>query len=145
MARTSDPHAATVKAWETRARSAGGGGVVQQGGDWAESRPAHPAFDLVKTRAGDGYAFKIMVGRKRVGHLSGFEVGDSFHLYKTELSDEGLRGTGLYRKAAQQVADQYPGGMWVHEWEASRALKLSLAKMDTYEKVDDRLYVRPRG
>jgi hypothetical protein len=34
MAKTSDPHAATVKAWQTRARNAGSGGVVQQRGDW---------------------------------------------------------------------------------------------------------------
>ena len=34
MAKTSDPHAATVKAWLTRARNAGGGGAVQQRGDW---------------------------------------------------------------------------------------------------------------
>ena len=28
MARTKDPHGASVKSWETRARNAGGGGVA---------------------------------------------------------------------------------------------------------------------
>ena len=37
MARTSNPHAATVKAWETRARAASGGTAVQQSGDFAVS------------------------------------------------------------------------------------------------------------
>ena len=31
MAKTNDPHAAAIKSWQTRARNAGGGGVVQQG------------------------------------------------------------------------------------------------------------------
>jgi len=35
MARTSDPHAATVKAWQTRARETAGGTAVQQLGDFA--------------------------------------------------------------------------------------------------------------
>jgi len=36
MARTKDPHGASVKSWETRARNAGGGGVVQSRGDFAQ-------------------------------------------------------------------------------------------------------------
>jgi len=38
VARTKDPHAATVKAWKTRARNAGGGSVTQQGGDWTKGK-----------------------------------------------------------------------------------------------------------
>jgi hypothetical protein len=37
MAKTSDPHAATVKAWQTRARNAGSGGAVQQRKDWKKT------------------------------------------------------------------------------------------------------------
>ena len=42
MARTSDPSAATKKAWETRARAAGGGTAVQQRGDFALSQQRIP-------------------------------------------------------------------------------------------------------
>jgi len=39
MARTSDPHAASVKSWLTRARNAGSGTAVQQSGDFAGTDP----------------------------------------------------------------------------------------------------------
>jgi len=69
VARTSDPSAATKKAWETRARAAGGGTAVQQRGDFAlsqriprnareaakavaESMAAHGLTDRFATQAG---------------------------------------------------------------------------------------------
>jgi hypothetical protein len=46
MARTSDPHAATLKAWETRAHNAGSGGVVQSSGDFADPKVVPSAHAL---------------------------------------------------------------------------------------------------
>jgi len=41
MARTKDPHAATLKAWKTRAHNASRGGVVRSTGDFAAGPSVH--------------------------------------------------------------------------------------------------------
>jgi hypothetical protein len=57
MAKTNDPHAAAIKAWQTRARNAGGGGVVQQGKDWID--PERTAELLQVWAYGEGeYGYK---------------------------------------------------------------------------------------
>lgn len=125
-------------------------------GVWAmQSDYTGPAFTLQKVKVGDGVAHKIFVNDAFVGHISGFEEPDvtkvngewvstdRLQIYKTELSHEPLKGTGLYRKALQQVADQYPGGAYTFEWWSSTALKKSIRKMPTFEQEGDRMFVRP--
>jgi hypothetical protein len=119
-------------------------------GRWTDTGGTTRTFVLRKQKIGEGTAYVIKVDGKQVGHLSGFEdVPDrgDFHLYKTELSDEALRGTGLFRTVVQQVANKYARGLWVYRWEASTALRKSLAKMSTYvvEKEKDRLRIQPTG
>lgn len=99
-------------------------------------------------KAGDGIGYTVLHEGEDVGRISGFDetgVGKGFHIFKTGIRDEAahLRGTGLYQRAVQQVADQYENGAYVNEWEASPALRKALAKMPTYEKVGDRLRIRP--
>ena len=104
------------------------------------------SFAIREQKVGDGLAYKIMVSGQMAGHLSGFEEGDKFHLYKTEVTDQSLHGTGLYQVALQHVADQYAKGLYVFQWESSKALQLAIKKMGTYEYDSDKeaLYVRPR-
>jgi len=59
MAKTSDPHAAAIKSWQTRARNAGGGGVVQQRKDWVDPQIAEALEDW-----GNGYGPAYKEGRK---------------------------------------------------------------------------------
>lgn len=103
--------------------------------------------DLTRARkAGDGIKHAILSDGKEVGNISGFERNNAFHMYRVGLRDDsGAHGTGLFQRAAQEVANKYPEGSFVHEWEASPALKKALAKMPTREQVGDRIYVRPEG
>jgi len=136
-------------------REAGGRFSDKPGGQAGKPRRAIPPFTVRKTKKGDGFSHQIMVGRKRVGHISGFEEERKrggayvrcFHIYRTEVSDESLRGTGMYREAVQRVANQYEGGAYVHRWEASRALQESLRRMPThdFDKEEDRIWVLPEG
>ncbi len=142
-----DAYDATV---EIRGKLRGApGGQLERAKDWVqqELQGKKPDFTIRPKKVGEGLAHQIIVDKKRVGHISGFEDGpvksDRFHIYKTELSDAAQRGTGLYRRVVQNVADKYEQGAYVFEWEASRALKASLEKMSTYEKVGDRIWIRP--
>ena len=93
-----------------------------------------------------GVSYKIKTGGVVTGHLTGVErvsMGD-FHLTHTELREQE-RGTGLYRAAVQRVADMYPEGLFVNTWEASRALRTSLAKMPTYELKGEVIRIRPHA
>jgi len=101
------------------------------------------AADLRKQRAGDGVAYKIYSDGKMVGHISGFERDGRFHLYKTEMSDSSARGTGLYQKAVQQVADKYDDGLFVMEWESSADLKRALRKLPTQTLVGKEIQIAP--
>lgn len=133
------------------------------GNQWSEGKggSSDGKFSVRDRKAGDGVAHKIVVDKKPVGHLSGFAEDRhgiplqkwadpsvqpvSFHLYRTELSDEKFKGTGVFRAAAQTVANKYATGMYVYEWEASPALQKSLAKIKTYEfeKETKRIWIRP--
>lgn len=107
-----------------------------------------------KRKAGDGVNYGIfdnsLKPRKMIGHISGFEgdygrFKDTFHLYRTELTEEARRdpnyhNKGIYRTAIQKVADLYPNGLYVATWEASSLLQKSLAKMPTYEFVNNEVY-----
>jgi hypothetical protein len=101
------------------------------------------AADLRKQKAGDGVAYKIYSDGKMVGHISGFERDGRFHLYKTEMSDSSARGTGLYQKAVQQVADKYDDGLFVMEWESSADLKRALRKLPTQTLVGKEIKIAP--
>ena len=109
---------------------------------------------IVKQKAGDGVSYKIFDqsenGKKMIGHISGFEseyprYKGMFHLYRTELTQEAREDSkyhnkGIYRTALQKVANLYPKGLYVGQFEASRMLRNSLAKMPTYEFVDNEVY-----
>lgn len=125
------------------------------GGDttFTDKNGATRAFNIIRQKIGDGVAFKIMVDGDFVGHISGFsndllgKYDKIFHVYKTELSDDTLRGTGLYQKALQQVADTWENGAYVFKWEASPALQKAITKMPSYEYYPekDALIIKPRN
>ena len=103
---------------------------------------AKTTHTLRRVKVGDGVAYKIMDGKEMVGHLSGFEKADgSFHLYKTEITDATKRGSGLYQQAVQTVADQYPNGMFVEDFQSSPALKKALSKMPTSSHADEKIVI----
>ena len=107
-----------------------------------------------KRKAGDGVNYGIfdnsLKPRKMIGHISGFEEDygrfkDMFHLYRTELTEEARQESnyhnkGIYRTAIQKVANLYPNGLYVATWEASPILQKSLAKMPTYEFINNEVY-----
>ena len=64
MARTKDPHAATVKAWQTRARAADSGGVVQQRGDFSGTGPSITGYHGSQERWGDSPTEMFRIGDK---------------------------------------------------------------------------------
>lgn len=111
---------------------------------------------LIKRKAGDGFSYGIFdyseKPRKMIGHISGFESDygrykDTFHLYKTELTEETrndpkYHNKGIYRTAIQKVANLYPKGLYVGQFEASIKLQRSLAKMPTYEFIDNETYLK---
>jgi muconolactone delta-isomerase len=111
---------------------------------------------LIKRKAGDVYNYVIFdyseKPRKMIGHISGFESDygrykDTFHLYKTELTEETRKNPkyhnkGIYRTAIQKVANLYPNGLYVRKMEASGELQRSLAKMPTYEFIDNEVYLK---
>jgi hypothetical protein len=111
-------------------------------------------ISIVKRKAGDGFNYGIFDNsvkpRKMIGHISGFEKDygkfkGMFHLYKTELTEEARKdplyhNKGIYRTAIQKVANLYPNGLYVATWEASILLQKSLAKMPTYQLVNDEIY-----
>jgi hypothetical protein len=88
---------------------------------------------------------------KMLGHLSGFEDkfgkhNGMFHLYKTELTEETrndpqYQNRGIYRTAVQRVANLYPNGLYVSQFEASPQLRNSLKRMNTYEFLNDDRYI----
>jgi len=55
VAKTNDPHAAAIKSWQTRARNAGGGGVVQQRTDWIDPERARSLLTDWAMNGGVGY------------------------------------------------------------------------------------------
>ena len=124
------------------------------------------SINLVKKKAGDGINYEIKDGDVNLGWLAGFEneygsipgYGEKekmFHLYNTgmmsasadsgfvrgevdeRVRDEKYKKKGIYRTAVQKVANQYPLGLYVYNWEVSRMLRRSLAKMGTYIEIDD--------
>lgn len=111
---------------------------------------------LIKRKSGDGFNYGIFdyseKPRKMIGHISGFESDygrykDTFHLYRTELTEETrndpkYHNKGIYRTAIQKVANLYPNGLYVGQFEASIKLQRSLAKMPTYEFIDNEVYLK---
>jgi hypothetical protein len=101
-----------------------------------------------KRKKQDGVGFTILSGKKRVGHISGFERSayrksdeaialgiddrEYFDLAVTEMSEEEMKGTGLYQKMIIEVANQYPNGLITAKFQASTLLQKALRKIDGY-------------
>jgi hypothetical protein len=106
-------------------------------------------FKLRKVKAGDGFVYKVLVDNKMIGHISGFENDipgkNCFFIYATELNQE-FRGTGIYQKAVQDVANNYKDGAYVHTWDSSPMLKKALSKMSTMiTEIDKkRIWIKPK-
>ena len=106
-------------------------------------------FKLRKIKAGDGFAYRILVDNEMIGHISGFENDvpgkNCFYIYRTEMNQE-FRGTGLYQKAVQDVANNYKDGAYVHTWDSSSMLKKALSKMPTMtmEPEKKRIWIKPK-
>jgi Protein of unknown function (DUF935) len=105
-----------------------------------------PLFIIKKRRSGDGLYHDIYVGRKRIGHIGGFEkdIGGKpvFDVTNTELHPD-YRGTGLYGKAVQQVANTYPMGIRSAKFQSSKALTKSLKKLPTFKETESHLTIQP--
>ena len=105
---------------------------------------------------GEGISYVIYDNKqtptKMLGHLSGYEdkfgkFNGMFHLYQTELNEDTrnnpeYQNRGIYRTAIQKVANLYPNGLYVSEFEASSLLRNSLKKMSTYEFLNDDMYMK---
>lgn len=132
MARTSDPHAATVKAWQTRARAAGGGTAVQQGGDYmrggarfhvSEGVPVelHKLY-LDYTGAGEerdyGKAKKRMVSfvadAVEGGPLEHLRPRNGITLYRARRKDDYRANVVESFSTNRAVAEQFAGLGWGH-------------------------------
>jgi len=125
VARTSDPHAATLKAWETRARAADGGTAVQQRGDFAPAPPAD-----WNTKYEDGFAKGMTKGEVVLDWLRRNKIakrGDKFVMYHATPANTthmeiraGSYLTDDKATAAQQASrdrGSKAGRMRVHEVE----------------------------
>jgi len=104
MARTKDPHAATVKAWKTRARNAGGGGVVQQRGDFAHGVDVGSSkrMDAKSSWSSPGFVRKTIAAAARAtrddikaGRVPGVKLGDPAKVGSQVLAQYQPDGTVL--------------------------------------------------
>jgi len=99
--------------------------------------------------------YGIYDGRKRIGHIAGFEyVGDSkkfkeqvgidninlIAIWNTEL-DELYRGQGRYQDALRQIISDYENGIVVEKFQASTALQKSLRKMENVKETEDFFHI----
>ncbi|HUW55581.1 MAG TPA: hypothetical protein VMZ92_03025 [Planctomycetota bacterium] len=125
MARTKDPHAATVKAWKTRARNASNSGTTQQSGDfaalppevqhgvrlartWPKERPwAATRERLASGVAGVRYNPNLQSEARNLGGR--YEVGPKFFAL-----DVGGREHVLYHELGHDLSDQMlrDGSAW---------------------------------
>jgi len=85
MARTKDPHAATVKAWKTRARNAGGGQVQQDSHDYsAEERTRRVPPAWWSEESTSGFTRGMTEGEVVLDWLARYKIpkrGDQFVMY----------------------------------------------------------------
>jgi len=121
MARTKDPHGASVKSWETRARNAGGGGVVQSRGDFAQAmtgvgkaRPEDVSrlIDITKDFAAGDISFEEFAGGKADRSDDKQEKVTAY--LREGLRDRDLPDAVLDGLAGIEINTEGQMGAWVH-------------------------------
>lgn len=97
---------------------------------------------LRKRPSGDGVYHAIMDGRKRIGHIGGFER-DGYLDATNVFIEESYRHQGLFQRYAQEVANQYSKGLRSAKYQTSRAFFQAMRKMPTYAQDERYYYVQP--
>lgn len=91
-----------------------------------------------KSAKGDGYYWKVYQGRRRAGHIGGFETDGCFDCVNVRMED-GFQHSGLFQKFLQHVADQYPNGARSAKIQTSVAFQRAMRKMQTFSE-DERYF-----
>jgi len=146
VARTSDPHAATIKAWETRGRARPGTGSAvgptQQGGDWGgrkSTEPSDPEFPETKDYARFIAARDSHPMSAFMSDLSESDLADR----RVFLAKDGKTGYTLDKNGDFGNLFNLPGG---EPGRGSRAILEGVARgaqtLDCYDGVLPTLYMK---
>jgi 5'(3')-deoxyribonucleotidase/predicted GNAT family acetyltransferase len=97
-------------------------------------------YNLVK-KEGDEYGtrFYIYNNGKKIGWIGGYESLGFYKIRQTEIDSE-FRGSGIYQKVIQEIANQFPNGVRSDDFQTSSMLKNALKKMKNYNYNEEKEY-----